>query len=235
LYVDRITRYQKEHQLSEDDYSFSEEDLVKFFKGERREVKRYIIDSTRNGITHHPDNKLKEYIDFGGRGKERPLSYSTIEKTYHSFFISQNSLSTPMDFRLEEGENPREIEKQQIIGLMNIVAEELLIGQFDPGIGTHRIEFKLQKGEEYPDDHLRAFRMCKEEIAYNWLRYIRQIIQTYFIMQGKPINEEHLFHIADLAFPCITKYTVLIPSIFITILLSGFSGKKKYVWFSRRC
>ncbi|MEJ5285571.1 MAG: hypothetical protein WHS77_11050, partial [Brevinematales bacterium] len=38
-----------------------------------------------------------------------------------------------------------------------------------------------------------AFRMSKEEIIYNWLKYIEQIIKNYFIMQGKPINEQRLF------------------------------------------
>jgi len=27
------------------------------------------------------------FVDFGGRGQERPLSYSTVEKTFYSFFI----------------------------------------------------------------------------------------------------------------------------------------------------
>jgi hypothetical protein len=28
---------------------------------------------------------------------------------------------------------------------------------------------------------------------YNWLKYIEQIVKNYFIMQGKPIQEEKLF------------------------------------------
>jgi hypothetical protein len=82
-----VERYKKELELTEDDFNFSERDLVKFFKGESREMKRYILDAVRDSITHNPDNKLKDYIDFGGRGKERPLSYSSVEKTFYSFFI----------------------------------------------------------------------------------------------------------------------------------------------------
>ena len=79
------------------------------------------------------------------------------------------------------------------MGLMNIVAEELLIAQFDPGIGTHRIENRLQKGEEIPEDHIRAYRMHKEEIMYNWLRYIHQVIMYHFIAGGMPLDERQLF------------------------------------------
>jgi hypothetical protein len=193
LYADRVERYQKERGLSPDDYNFSERDLVNYYRGEFREMKRYILDSVRDFITHHPENKLKEYIDFGGRGKEKPLSYSTVEKTFYSFFIYRDVLDTPINYRSEEGENPREIEKEQILNLMNIIAEELFVGKFDPDIGTYRIENKIQKGEDIPEEHLVAYRMSKEEVLYNWLHYIEQIIKNYFIMQGKPIQENKLF------------------------------------------
>ena len=193
LYLDRIGRYKTDCNLPDDDYSFSERDLLKYFKGESREMKRYILDAVRDSITHNPENKLKDYIDFGGRGKDRPLSYSTIEKTFYSFFIFQDVLETPINYRLEEGENPRELEKEQILELMNLIAEEIFIGKFDGDIGTSQIESKIQKGESLPLPHIRAFRMSKEEILYNWLRYIEQIIKNYFIMQGKPIQESKLF------------------------------------------
>jgi hypothetical protein len=183
----------RDHNLNEDDFNFSEKDLVTYFHGELREMKRYILDSVRNSITHNPDNKLKDYIDFGGRGKEKPLSYSTIEKTFYSFLIYQEVLETPINYLLEEGENPRDLEKQQIVELMNIIAEEIYIGKYDADIGTNQIENKIQKGENIPPLHLIAFRMSKEEIIYNWLKYIEQIIKNYFIMQGKPINEQRLF------------------------------------------
>lgn len=193
LYIDRVERYKSDHQLQEDDYNFSERDLVKYYKGESREMKRYILDAIRDYITHNNENKLKQYVDFGGKGKERPLSYSTIEKTFYSFFIYQDVLDTPINLHLEEGDNPRELEKEQILQLMNIIAEEIYISKFDTDIGTYRIENRLQSGEALPIDHVRAFRMSKEEILYNWLRYVEQIIMNYFIMQGKPIQEKKLF------------------------------------------
>jgi hypothetical protein len=193
LYSDRVERYQSERGLSADSLDFSERDLVKFFKGESREMKRYILDDVRDSITHHPENRLKTYVDFGGRAKDKPLSYSTIEKTFYSFLIYQEVLDTALSYRLDEGENPREIEKEQILKLMNIISEEIYIDKFDTDIGTSRIENRVQKGEPIPEDHLRAFRMSKEEIIYNWLRYVHQIAKNFFIMQGTPIQEERLF------------------------------------------
>ncbi len=193
LYRDRVERYQRERGFSADEFTFSERDLMNYYRGESREMKKYILDAVRDLITHSLENKLKEFVDFGGRAKEKPLSYSTIEKTFYSFFICQDVLDTHINYRLEEGENPRYLEEEQILTLMNIIAEEIFIGKFDPDIGTYRIENRVQKGEDIPDSHLRAYRMSKEEILYNWLRYIEQIIKNYFIMQGKPIQEKKLF------------------------------------------
>ena len=156
-------------------------------------MKKYILDSIRDSISHNSENKLLEFIDFGGRASEKPLSYSTIAKTFYSFFISKDLLNYPLNYRLDEGENPRELEREQILNLMNIIAEEIFIGKFDPKIGTSRIENRIQKKEDIPENHLIAYRMAKEEIIYNWLRYIRQIIILYFFMQRKPVPESKIF------------------------------------------
>lgn len=193
LFQERIDQFLRDRGLPPMYRSFSERDLVNHFKGQWREVRRYILDDIRDSITHHPDNRLKAYIDFGGRGTERPLSYSSVEKTFYSFFIYRDVLDTPLDYRLEEGENPRDLEKEQILRLMNLVAEHLYIGEFDPTIGTYRIERRVQDGEEIPPGHLRAVRMSREEVLYNWLRYVTLVVKNYFLMQGRPLKEDRLF------------------------------------------
>jgi hypothetical protein len=193
LYWDRIERFRTETGRKEEDLSFSERDLVNYFKGQSREMKRYILDSVRNGVTSSADNRLRDFIDYGGRGKERPLSYSSIDKTFYSFFIYQEVLSTPLDYGLNDETNPRELETNQIIKLMNLIADEVYIGKFDADVGTDKIESRLQKGDTFALEHLRAYRMSKEEVLYNWLRYIHQIAKFYFINTGKPIQEEKLF------------------------------------------
>ncbi len=194
LYQDRVERYQKQTGKAPDDYSFSEKILINFFKGESREMKRYILDSVKDAITDSDENKLREYIDRGGRAKEKPLSYSTVEKTFYSFFISPDALDTPIDFKLEEGLNPRDLEKKQIIKLMNIVAEKLLIGKYDFEVGTYRIENRIQQGDDTLDwNHVAAFRMMKEEIVYTWLSYINDVISMFYANMGKRVANRHDF------------------------------------------
>ncbi|MCH8193040.1 MAG: HNH endonuclease [Planctomycetes bacterium] len=184
LLADRMDRYRKDRELPSDYEEFSEQDLVNHFKGESREMKKYVLDWVRSSITHHRDNKLEDYIEYGGRSTEMPFSYSTIEKTFYSFFISSDLLSTPFNFKMEEGDSPRQLEVDQVVHLMNLIAEELYVGQFDLTLGTRRIENRLKKGEDIPEPHLRAYRMAKEEIIYNWLRCIRQVVKMYFLKTG---------------------------------------------------
>ena len=186
LYRDRVERYQQKTSRKPDDYAFSEKVLINFYKGESREMKRYIIDSVKDAITYGEDNKLREYIDMGGRAKEKPLSYSTVEKTFYSFFIYPEALETNIDYRLEEGKNPRDLEKRQIIKLMNIIADVVLIDKFDFDIGTYRIENKIQQGESIDWDHVVGYRMMKEEIIYVWLHYVLDVISMYYMQNGIP-------------------------------------------------
>ena len=193
LLADRIERYRRDRGRDPDDESFSEQDLVNHFKGESREMKRYVIDRVRNNITTHSENKLRDYIDYGGRGTAMPLSYSTVEKTFYAFFICGDLLTTPFNFKFEEGENPRELEIEQVVKYMNIIGEKIYVGKFDHALGTRRIENTVQRKGDVPEPHLRAFRMAKEEIISNWLRYVRQLVQNHFITTGVPLDEKKLF------------------------------------------
>ncbi|MCL2350423.1 MAG: hypothetical protein FWC67_02975, partial [Defluviitaleaceae bacterium] len=143
IYTDLITQYQKERGLDEDNFNFSEIDLIAHFKGKTKEIKRYIADAQRYKIKQDSHNKLNKYIDDAGRGTQRPLSYSTIEKTFFSFFINGEPLASHISYGLEDGKNPREIEQRQIVEIMNIFAEEILIDKFDFDIGTSRLENRI--------------------------------------------------------------------------------------------
>ncbi|MCM1285986.1 MAG: HNH endonuclease [Acetobacter sp.] len=191
LYAERIKKYQQDHNLDENDYSFSEQQLVDYFKGESN-IKKYINDSAKNQITHSPDNKLRTYIDFEGRAKKLPISYNAFEKTFlTSFLDSKKVLSTPINFKIDEGSNPREIEQKQIIHLMNIIAEEIYIGKFNAEVGIDRLEQKIieNRDSEITDDHLAAFRISKEEIMSVWIMWLKKVIENYFSNTGKMYDQ----------------------------------------------
>lgn len=189
IYLERVKRYQAAKGLSYDCLSFSEKDLINFYSGESREIKKYILDAIRTRIIRNENNRLTPYIEMGGKAKDKPLSYSSIEKTFFSFFIGQDALSTTLDYHVEEGDNPRTLEVEQVVRLMNIVADSIVIDKFDLDKGTSQIENKIQKGEEPDWNHVIAYRMLKEEIMYAWLSLIKNIIQQYYTINGMFVGD----------------------------------------------
>jgi hypothetical protein len=192
LYTERIRQYKEMKNLREDDYSFSEKDLVTFFKGEYIEMQRYIVDAVRDSITYNKDNRLMEFVEMSGKSANRPLAYSAIERTFFKEFIYKKALDIPIDERMEQGENPRILEREQLVRLMTIFASIFFIGHWDPEIGGQKLESRLQKGDKIPENHLRAWRIAREEILGNVLVWARLVIENYNAWMGRPIDRERL-------------------------------------------
>ena len=196
LYHERIKKYQEDHKLDADDFSFSEQKLIDYFRGENVNIKKYIVDSIKHSITDSQENRLKDYIDREGKSKEVPISYSAFDKSFLAIFIdSKRFLSSPINDKSEEGLNPRELEISQIINLLNIIAKEIYVNKFSPEIGVARIEDKIIKhnDDDITDEHLIAYRISKEEIMYNWLVFVKYVIKNYFSNNGVMYDESSLF------------------------------------------
>lgn len=191
---DRIERFRNDRGHPDAYSSFTEQQLVDHFRGEQSQMKRYIIDAQRNDITYHAENRLRDFIEMGGKGTERPISYSSIEKAVYSQMIFGGLLDTPDDHLSEAGENPRDLERDQIVRFLNLVADHIYIGKYDPAIGSAKLESKVQKGEEIPDDHLRAHRMGREEILYSWVDLSMTVLQNGVIHAGKTWDSARPFH-----------------------------------------
>lgn len=196
LYSERVKKYQHDHKLGDDDFTFSEQQLVDYFKGDNANIKKYIVDSIRHSITNHKDNKLKDYIDFEGKAKDLPISYSAFDKTFLTMLINYKViLATPINHRSDEGLNPRELEITQIVKLLNIIADEIYVGKFLPEVGVYRLEQKILSGKDQniTDEHLVAYRISKEEVLYNWLIYLKSALENYFSNTGKIIDNNKIF------------------------------------------
>jgi len=125
-----------------------------------------------------------------------PISYSAFDKTILSSFVSAKLvLKTAIDSKTDEGLNPRELEINQIVRVLSILAENIYMNKFLPEVGTARVEKKIidKKDTDITDDHLIAYRISKEEILYNWLQYLKKVITTYFANTGKMVAEERIF------------------------------------------
>lgn len=194
LYAERVRQYQELKGMREDDYAFSEKNLVTFFRGEHREVLRYIIDATRDSITYNKDNLLMSFLEWSGKGADRPLAYSAVDRTFFSEFIYKKALEIPIDEGIEEGTNPRVLEREQLVRLMSLFAEVFFVGQWDGDLGGRKLEDRLRKGDEIPEGHLRAWRVSREEILGNALAWVRVVIENFYAFAGQRVDRERLLH-----------------------------------------
>lgn len=93
-----------------------------------------------------------------------------------------------------QGENPRELERRQIVRLMSMIADAYFTnGKYDFARGSDKLESKVQKGEKIPDEHLRAHRIGREEVMSAWLPFASKVIENYFQNNGKNVRAEKLF------------------------------------------
>lgn len=103
------------------------------------------------------------------------------------------ALESPINDGLERGENPRVLEREQLVRLMGLVADAFFVGQWDPDLGGRKLEHKLQKGDVIPERHLRAWRVAREEVLWNVLRWARLVVEQYFAFTGQVVSSDRLF------------------------------------------
>ena len=61
--------------------------MKNYFKGMSHEMKKYILDANRNGITESVDNLLRPYIEHGGKSKEKASLIQYSRKNILFFFL----------------------------------------------------------------------------------------------------------------------------------------------------
>ena len=143
IYQDRVEKYQQAHNLSFGEYKFSENDLIQFFANDEK-LKSCIIDNQKNIVAKNSDNRLLQFIDFDGRGKELPISYDAYSTTFLKLFIDPYRFVSET---LENENNPRILELKQLTRLQNIIADNMYIGKYDSSMETAQIESKIANGK----------------------------------------------------------------------------------------
>ena len=77
---------------------------------------------------------------------------------------------------------------------MNLFTEMFFIGQWDPELGGRRLESRVQDGEPIPVGHLRAWRIAREEVLANVMRWVRLVIANFFAYTGRVVHEDRQLH-----------------------------------------
>lgn len=109
------------------------------------------------------------------RSTRYPLSYDTLQKTMLDVMLYQK----PAKELLDQTEQYRQLEKENLIRLLNIFVEEVLSnGRFDLNLGVRRMEEKLANDpQSVPDSHLRAYRICRKAAMMIWCKELKRAVE----------------------------------------------------------
>ena len=109
----------------------TEAGFVEFLRGRgksRAEALKMMRMAIWAGILDDSGNKLADFIAEKNRARNNPLTISLVQKT----FLAQFLAPSPLDVEFEGPEDRRAEERQNVVALMNVVAEETLLGRWNP-------------------------------------------------------------------------------------------------------
>lgn len=146
---------------------------------EKSEYRQYFQSFLRYEVLMGDDNgqrnRLLDFVEtISARSRKNPLSYDTLKKTFLGPFLFLRQAHEP----LEETERFRQLEKRNLVRLMNIFTEEVLAeGKFDPGEGVYKIEDRLAESpDSVRDTHLRAYRLCRAPAMITWIKEFKMAL-----------------------------------------------------------
>jgi hypothetical protein len=104
--------------------------LIEFKNKKKADTQKQIKYALINDIlfSDKPKNKITEFIAEENHTRKNPLTHSSLNRTFFSEFL----VTKPIKESLEGSEDLRTKEKNNMVRLFNIVAEETLIGHWNP-------------------------------------------------------------------------------------------------------
>jgi len=133
-----------------------------------------------------------------------PNNFKEIEELKHGgFYIYEDGNLTHFPIKIYNvvslcfdcnNKTPQEIRRELLTLLENEL--EIFKNELNKTIVTIRMFGLIKEGkisEVIPDAHLKAGRLTKEEILFNWLKMVKQVIQMYFSNLGRIVDEDKLF------------------------------------------
>jgi hypothetical protein len=139
----------------------SEKEFVNFLVGKGRRkadatnmLKSNIIDSVLEDV----GIKIVEFITERNRTRNNPLTINRLKQTIFKYFVA----SPPLDIEIDKSDEIREIERKNIIKLLNILTEVTLENKWNP--------------EKNDSNHKKAVRIYKSGSIKAWSRMLKDIL-----------------------------------------------------------
>lgn len=122
-------------------------------------------------ILNDPSNRLGDFTSEKTRARRQPLTYYRIEKTIFRHLLSP----IPSAVEFQSDEDSRDVEERNLVRLMTIIAEEGLVGRWDP-----------DKNDAL---HQRTERVFSAGAVRAWVRILRDVLNAHLQLYLKGPDE----------------------------------------------
>ena len=170
----------------------SESGFVRFLQSSKNQSKaqanKKILSALMNDVLDNPDNKLVEYIAEKNRTRKNPLTTHRLKITFFREFM----VPPPTDVEFESEDDHREDEKKNLVQLMNIVAEETLVGKWNP--------------QARDAEHKKAKRIYLSGSVRGWVPLLKDVIAQVLLVYDTDERKRIFFReISDDDFEIVKK------------------------------
>jgi hypothetical protein len=155
----------------------------------KSEFRNYLKGYYKYEVLSSNSVKLMRYVEtVSSRSKRYPLAFESLRKGLLEIFL----FLQPADDDLAITQRTRNLERDNMQTIMNIIAEEILVDKFKPEVGIHKIEQRLQDNDpKITHDHLLAYRMLRQSALIAWAEQFRDALVTHLISRNKYQKDWH--------------------------------------------
>ena len=155
-------------------------------------AKKQVSFAVHERIMNDEDNKLSPFVSAKTRTRTQPLTLNRIEKTIFRHLLSP----IPSSAEFQSESDFREVEQKNLVHVMSIIAEEGLIGRWNPDL----------------DDavHKRTDRTFSAGAIRAWVRILRDVLNAYlqlYLIGPEEIDRVLYRTMSDENFDWIRKFT----------------------------
>lgn len=143
-------------------------------------LRKWILDSAIR------DSNIQPYVEMAkGSSREYPLTYSSLEKSFIARFTNPN----PYDVNLQllvDSDNPRAIERDNIVTLMNIYTEQIIKPRWKANL---KASFRKPDDSTFDINHHIALRLTRSSVLRVICEELAKAIRTRLVIWARDRRE----------------------------------------------
>jgi hypothetical protein len=125
------------------------------------------------------------FFDFvetvSARSKSRPLAYETVRRAFFNQLLYLHETNTKLDLALRM----RDFERDNFVRLLALFTDKVLAGKFDLSKGIFKLEERLSSDPSIRDEHLRAYRICRQAALVVVIGELREAIRQLLSIRAR--------------------------------------------------